>query len=159
MSLTEEKIRILTIFEIIGRPKEHLNEVLEDLIKRINEEKGITVIEKKLNEPKEIEGKNLYSNFAEVEIELDEVLFLLVLCFKYMPAHLEVISPDRVELKKEDLRDLVNELVRRLHGYDEVARVLQFQNNELKQELDKLKPSEENSSTKKVKPVKKPKKK
>ena len=49
----EEKkkvIRSTIILEIIGKPAEHLIKTLEDIIKRIGEEKGVKVVDKKLNE-------------------------------------------------------------------------------------------------------------
>jgi len=49
-------IKVIFILEIVGRPKEHLVKTLDGLIEAINKEKGIKVIEKKINEP--IELKN-----------------------------------------------------------------------------------------------------
>jgi len=44
-------IKAVLIFEVIGRPPEHLTETLNEIIKKVDEEKGVSVKEKKVNEP------------------------------------------------------------------------------------------------------------
>jgi len=62
--------------------------------------------------------------------------------FKYMPAHIEVISPELIALTNNGWGEILSELTRRLHGYDEVARVLRFQNAQMQEKLGKLMPEE-----------------
>ena len=50
-------IRAMMILEIIGKPAEHLVETLEKIIKQIDEEDGVEVIEKKMNEPVLVKDK------------------------------------------------------------------------------------------------------
>jgi len=57
-----------------------------------------------------------------------------------MPAHIEIIEPELIVLANHGWNDILNELTRRLHGYDEVARVLQFQNAQMQQKLKELMP-------------------
>lgn len=129
-------IRIAMILEAIGRPPEHLTETLNDLIKQMQDEKGVEVVEKKVHEPELIkEQKDFWTNFAEVEVEVEDVLYLAMLMFKYMPAHVEVISPEEISLANTGWNDLFNELIRRLHGYDEVAAILQMEKQILETKL------------------------
>lgn len=124
------------ILEIIGRPPEHLVETLENLIKTMDNEKGVRVKSKKINEPVLVKDqKNLYTTFAEVDVEVGTILQLAVLMFKYMPAHIEVISPELLVLSNSGWNDILNELTRRLHGYDEVARMLMAEKSVLEQQL------------------------
>src|SRR3989338_6668810 len=88
-------IKVIFILEIVGRPKEHLVKTLDGLIEAINKEKGIKVIEKKINEPIELKNnKDFYTTFAEVEVEVEEILQIAMLMFKYMPANIEIIEPE-----------------------------------------------------------------
>lgn len=138
MSLNKitKNIRVIMIIEVIGKPPEHLNETLENMIKQIGEEKGVVVKEKKINEPNLMKDqKDFYINFAEVEVEVEEVLHLSMLMFKYMPAHIEIISPEIITLSNNGLNEILNELVRRLHGYDEVARIIQVEKEILEKKL------------------------
>lgn len=152
----EEKkkvIRSTIILEIIGKPAEHLIKTLEDIIKRIGEEKGVKVVDKKLNEPVEIkENKDFYTTFAEVDLEVDDILYLAIIMFKYMPAHVEVIEPETISLTNNGWTDILSELTRRLHGYEEVARVIRIQNAKMQEKLKELMSKDkENSEEKKVK--------
>ncbi len=139
MALKNEEIkgiRAIMIIEIIGRPPEHLIESLNKIIDQIDEEKGVDVMEKKINEPTFMKDqKNFYMTFAEIELEVDEILSLAILMFKYMPAHIEIISPELLVLSNNGWNDILNELTRRLHGYDEVARVIQMEKAILEKKL------------------------
>lgn len=139
MNLDKKKIRVALIIEVLGKPAEHLTETLNDITKKIDKEKGIEVVKKKINEPKELEDKKgFYTNFAEIEVEVENPLHIAVLVFKYMPAHIDIISPEKLSLANNDFTDLFNELTRRLHSYDEVARVLQFERAKMIEKLKEL---------------------
>jgi len=133
-------IRAVLVLEMIGKPPEHMTETLKELIKKIDEEKGVEVLEKKINEPVLIKDqKEFYTTFAEIEVEVEQILHLAVLMFKYMPAHIEIIEPELIVLSNNGWSEILSELVRRLHSYDEIARVLQFQNAQM-QESHKSRP-------------------
>jgi len=132
-------IRAIMIIDVIGKPPEHLNETLENLIKKIDEEKGVSVEVKKIGEPTLMKDqKEFYTNFAEVEVVVEEILYLAILMFKYMPAHIEIIYPELIALTNNGWNDVLNELTRRLHGYDEIARVLQIEKNVLEKKLREI---------------------
>ena len=123
---SDDKLRAVMILDVIGRPPEHLTESLEKLIEEIDKEKGVRVVMKDIKKPTEMkEPKDFYTTFAEVEIEIDEILILAILLFKYMPAHLEVLGPEIIAIPNTGWNDILNELTRRLHAYDEIARIMQ----------------------------------
>jgi hypothetical protein len=141
MSSVEEtkKIRAMLVVEVIGKPPEHLTETLEDISKKISEEKGVLIAEKKIHEPKEMkDNKDFFTSFAEIEVEVEAVLHLAVLLFKYMPAHIEILYPEKITLSNNGWNDILNELTRRLHGYDEVARIIQAEKAILQKKLKEL---------------------
>ncbi len=138
MSLIEEtkNIKAVMIFDIIGKPPEHLTETLNNIINKIDEEKGVCVKEKKINEPVLMKDqKEFYTSFAEVEVEVEEILHLGMLMFKYMPAHIEIASPELIALTNNGWNEILNEITRRLHGYDEIARILQVEKGVLEKKL------------------------
>lgn len=149
-------IRAVFVLEIIGRPPEHLIESLNKIIDAIDEEKGVSVREKKINEPKEMEKqKGFYMTFAEIEVEIEEILHLAILMFKYMPAHIEILSPELIVLSNNGWNDILNELTRRLHGYDEIARVIQMERAILEKKLREVLESQKVKVQKEKKPKKK----
>jgi hypothetical protein len=134
-----EPIKVLIILEIIGRPPEHLKETLEKLIKNIGGEKDVKINSEKIGEAREIkEQKNFYSSFAEIEVEVRDLFTLSLLTFKYMPSHIDIISPENLNMTNNDCNSILNELTRRLHGYDEIAKVLQMQNAQMQQKLQEI---------------------
>lgn len=140
MSLNETtNIRALLIIEVIGRPPEHLTETLENMIKSIGEEKGAKIINKKINEPTELQNeKGFYANFAEIEIELEKVHHLALIAVKYMPAHIDIMSPDTLVIDNNRWNEIFNEILRKLHGYDEITKITMLQRAELERKLKEL---------------------
>ncbi len=150
-------IRVLMIIEVIGRPPEHLTETLNNMIEQIDSENGIRVKDKKINEPILMKDeKDFYTSFAEIEVEAGEIMNVVGLIFKYMPSHVEIIHPEFIALKNNSWSEILNELTRRLHGYDEVARIIQFEKSVLEKKvmaltetLEEKKPKEKDGNKKK----------
>ena len=137
MSLDEtKKIGVVFILEAIGRPPEHLKEVLTNITKKIEEEKAVKIIETKVNDAVPMKDqKDFFTNFAEVEFEVEGIVNLIFLIFKYMPAHIEITHPEKVTFSNDDMNMALNELARRLHGYDEIARIIQVEKKALENKL------------------------
>ena len=134
-----QPIRTQIIIEILGKPQEYVMEMLDKMLKQMDEEKGVKVIGHFISEIKKVdESSDFFSGFMDIELETETLDYLMVVCFKYMPAHIEIITPEIVSLKNNEMNAFFNELVRRLHAYDEIARVLQIQNQELEYALGKL---------------------
>jgi hypothetical protein len=149
----DAKIKAAMIIEVLGKPPEHLIETLNKLIEEIDKEKGVKVLSKTVREAQPLkDNPEFYTSFAEIEVELEEILYLVMLMFKYMPAHIEIISPETISLTNNGWDEILNELTRRLHGYDEVARVLGVEKNILERKLrdlmEKMPKEEQKSSPK-----------
>lgn len=169
-----QKIHAMMIFEIIGRPKEYLVNSLNGIVDQLSAEEGIEIKNRNVKEPKKmeesagianageefgIEEKEFYLTFADVELEANNLFTLTRMIFRYMPAHVEIISPEVVSTSNGEWSDLLSELLQRLHGYDEVARVMQVENASLESQLKKLSEPKENPKKEtKTKNSKKPKK-
>ena len=158
----KQNISAEIILEVIGRPAKHLTETLNNLIKNIDEEKGVSVKSKKINEPQPLkENKNFYTSFAEIEIETEEIMYLVLIVFKYMPAYVNIIYPEVIGLTNNNWNEILNELTKKLHGYDEIARILQFEHVKMQKKLKESagipdKPEKkEKPKKKKIKKVKK----
>lgn len=139
MSSDKMKVSAVMILDVIGKPPEHLVESLEKIIENMGKEQGVILKSKQIKEPTLMkEQKDFYTTFAEVEIEVDEILYLAILMFKYMPAHIEIISPEILALSNNGFNDILNELTRRLHGYDEIARIMQIEKQILLNKIQEL---------------------
>ncbi|MGA2130271.1 MAG: hypothetical protein ABSG05_01490 [Candidatus Pacearchaeota archaeon] len=135
---TSEGIKAMMILDIIGKPAQHLVDTLEKMIEEMKTEKGVKVVSKNIREPVTIkDNKEFFTTFAEVELEVEDIMTLSGMMFKYMPAHIEVISPEKINLANTGWSDILSELVRRLHSYDEMTRIVQMENARLVAELQK----------------------
>ncbi len=134
-----EKIQAILILEILGKPAEHIIESLNKIIDKIPEEKGVSLIDKKVHEAKQTkDNPEFFSSFAEVEVEVESIMHIAMLMFKYMPAYVQIVSPEKMNVSNIDLSELFSELTRKLHGYDEVARVLQMEKGVLEKKLKSI---------------------
>ncbi|MDP3987109.1 MAG: hypothetical protein Q8P81_02675, partial [Nanoarchaeota archaeon] len=135
----EIKINAVFILDIIGKPAEYLVESIEKAVEGIGKEKGVEVVSRDIKEPELMKDqKDFYTTFAEVEVNVDDISTLVLLVFKYMPAHIEIISPNMLAMTNNIFNDVLNELVRRLHGYDELSRVMQVEKQILVKKIEEL---------------------
>jgi hypothetical protein len=131
------------IIEILGKPKDHVQESLEKLIESMDQDKGVFVSSKKIHEPKKIESKEenekqdeLFTSFAELEVDFEKVENLLSFVFKYMPSNIEITKPENFVLKNDFLAEILTSVILRLHKYDEIAKKLVQDNRILQNKLN-----------------------
>jgi hypothetical protein len=163
----ENKIKAMFIFEILGRPPEHIKESLSQLIDKLGEFPGIKIENKKIHEPKPVENekvKDFFTTFAEIEVSAEEINALINIIFNAMPSHVEIIEPNKIELNNFDLTNLLSSLTVKLHRYDEIAKTITIERNMLIAKLKELgvtfkapeqkQEKQESSSKDKEKPIK-----
>lgn len=117
-----EKIHASLILEILGRPRENVTSALNTILEKMEKEKGVNVLNKKAHEPKPVEKTDLFTSFAEVDVELDSIMSYILLVFSYMPANIEITNPEKLTLNNGELNEIGNALVQRLHHYDAVTK-------------------------------------
>lgn len=132
-------INAIFILEIIGRPAEHLIKTLNKIIENMDKEKGVKVVSKDIKEAVEMKDqKNFYMTFAEVGIEAEGIMEIAGLVFKYMPANVEIVEPEIIAVSNNKWGEILSELTRRLHAYDELARIVQMKNAEMQKKLNEF---------------------
>jgi len=135
--MEEEQKPILAriILEIVGAPKDHVEKVLKLVMDKIEKEQGVKIINGEVFEAKEIKDK-LFSSFAEAELELESTNKLLDFCFDYMPSSIEILSPTKLSLGAENLGNILNDMLAKLHKYDLVLKNIHAENILLKREKE-----------------------
>jgi hypothetical protein len=145
-----EKIKVTMIVEMLGKPASFLIENLDKHVENMKLEKGVSLISKRISEPKPVEETDMLTSFAEIELEIDDVNNLLRIVFIYMPSHVEITSGS-FRINNFDLTVFCNELASRLHSYDSIARIAQIQNDQLTKQLAALNQAPNKSREKAVK--------
>ncbi len=134
-----ESIKAKFILEIIGRPAEHITEALNELIVRIGQEKGIIILFKEIHKPKQVEkADNLWTSFADLEMEFVSTQHFFNAIMTYMPAHVEIFSPEKFQFNTFELNELANFIVGKLHNYDALAKKLMGEREILINKLEYL---------------------
>ena len=136
-----DKIRAMFIFEILGRPPEHIKTTMSQLVDKLAELPGIEIAKKTVHEPKPVKDENAkewFTTFAEVEVLGKDINSLITLVFYAMPAHVEIIEPEEIRLKNFEMSGLLSDLTVKMHRYDEIAKALTIENNRLISKLKEL---------------------
>ncbi len=133
-----KKIIAAFIFEILGRPPKHIEDSLDKLIEDLGKIKGIDILKKEIHKAKLIKKeniRNLFTSFAEVELQVDDLNKIFSIVFNMFPAHIEILEPKELVLKNFDLSATLSELTVKLHRYDEMTKTLIMQGNILAEKL------------------------
>jgi hypothetical protein len=137
--MTEQKIRAIMIIEIAGRPPEHIKQALEKHTEQLKNLKDVRLISNKISKPKRLESEQeMYTCFAEIEIETESFLRLTEIMFDFMPSSIEIIEPNEVKMNMQQATMFLNNLTGRLHRYDEIAKIANIQNQQLLTKLRQL---------------------
>jgi hypothetical protein len=129
--------RVRAIIEILGNPKEHIQNIMEKIIERIEKtEEGIEIIKKDILEPNQVKD-NLFSMFVELELNIENNLRLNHFCFDYLPSSIEILDAETMTLETREITAGLNDLLARLHEYNVALSNLKALNKEMTQRLKK----------------------
>lgn len=127
---TEQKLVVRTIFEVIGRPKDHVEKSIKAYIEHIKTDEDIT-IKSEDHEPAEEIEEGTFSAISEVELEVNNIEKLTWLCMNFSPASVEVINPPALSLEDKDITHWLNDLLSKLHEIGVQHKSLTSQNEGL----------------------------
>ncbi|MBW2994098.1 hypothetical protein KY315_01605 [Candidatus Woesearchaeota archaeon] len=119
------KILAKIIIEMMGAPKEYIEKTLKDYLEKLKKD-GIK-IKTEVIEDAQKQGE-LFSTFAELDIEFDKLEDLFGFCFDSMPSSIEIIEPEELHLTSEDFSNYLNDLQAKLHEVDMVVKTTRAQN-------------------------------
>jgi len=114
--LAKGYLMVNTVIEIVGTPKDYVEETLRLVLKKLREEQGVDVLKGKVHEPKS-QGK-FFSTFAELNLLAKDFATLSTICFTYMPSSIEIVEPSQFKLAPVELANLLNDILARLHETD-----------------------------------------
>jgi len=106
-----EKIEARTIIEVVGAPKDFVDQTLTSVVALIRTR--FKVLDEKIF--KAAEREKLFGAFAEIEVEFKSFEHLIGYCYEYMPSSVEIINPLDFNIPAEDLTGIINDLLGRLH--------------------------------------------
>ncbi|MDO8740299.1 MAG: hypothetical protein Q7J54_01850 [Candidatus Woesearchaeota archaeon] len=117
------------IVEMLGKPKEHLDQTMKQYIEKLKDDKDIIVIKEEYSEPEDKEG--MFAEFVELEMLFRSIEVLTFFCFDYMPSSVEIIAPEKVSYVTRDVMAFLNDLQARLHTIDLKLKTITQENTNL----------------------------
>ena len=121
--------------EVAGFPESHVNEVIDKVIENINNEENIKVIAITKNDAKKL--NEMFAGFLEIELEFNDLLALNHFCFDYLPSSVEILNKETLEVSRETLSLILNDMLTNMHKYQMNLSNLNFENEVLRQRLTK----------------------
>lgn len=126
--LKEGWIHLLVTFEVIGKPKEHVDQAIKDFLDSLKKQSDkVHWIEEHVEKAEKGEG-DFYSTFAEVDLLVKNLETVTWLSVNYTPASIEVIEPTSFKLSALDVQNWQNDLLAVLH---QVSMQYKRQTNQL----------------------------
>ncbi len=134
--LQQGYIRTNIIFEIIGNPKEYVENALNEYMVNLKKEEDIIVIHEEFEKVEKQE--NYWSGFAEVELLAKGLEKFTWICFNYMPASVEILEPEMLSFEQNSLTNWINDMLAKLHEVSIVAQQVGSQNKLMLQSINAL---------------------
>ncbi|MBS3143411.1 hypothetical protein J4446_00845 [Candidatus Woesearchaeota archaeon] len=112
-------MRANLIIEIVGSPKEHVENVIKEMVQKIQNEKKVL----KYNIFEAQQKEKLFFSFTEMEIDFNTFQELTGFCLDYFPSSIELLD-DKINVKREEIENTLNDLLAKLHMYDMTVKNL-----------------------------------
>jgi len=106
------------IVEVVGSPQEHITTVLKSVQDHLKEEKELKIISVDVSEVEKMPEGELFSGFLDIELKVENLSRLSQFCVDYMPASLEIVDIEKINLSAGELNNIYNDFLSKLHHYN-----------------------------------------
>ncbi len=134
----EKKILFRTVLEVVGRPKDYVENAIQEYIEKLQNDDHYQVVSKEIAELEKQENQEMWMTFAELEIKTTSFSDIIGFCFDYMPSLIEILEPNELVSSNAVISSLFNDLQARLHQVDMVAKQLRLENEHLRKNTQDL---------------------
>ncbi|RKX64236.1 MAG: hypothetical protein DRP42_06710 [Tenericutes bacterium] len=112
--IADGALRAMVTFEVVGKPKEHVEQALATYLDNIRKDTRIVFLEEDVADAIDADD-GFFSTFAEVEMLVDELKTLVWLAINFSPASIEIMEPSKLGFPASELTAWVNDLLAKLH--------------------------------------------
>lgn len=131
----DKKILFRAIVEVLGKPKEHIEQSIQNYVEKLKQDENYKVVAEEFAEAKKQDKTDLWVCFVELEVEASSIEDLTSFCFDYMPSLIEIIEPKELCFADVDVSKFLNDLQAKLHNVDMVAKQIKMENDGLKKSM------------------------
>ena len=104
--------------EILGSPKEHVENTLRLVLQKLEEERDVEIVSGKVHPPELQDDKKMFSAYSETEVLFKNFEALTRICFDYMPSSIELLQPQDLKLSALEISNFVGDMLSLLHQID-----------------------------------------
>ncbi|RLE44296.1 hypothetical protein DRJ19_00725 [Candidatus Woesearchaeota archaeon] len=123
-----QPLRARTIIELVGKPKDFVERAFKKMRELIKQHPGLELISEDIEPVKEKPGtKDIFGGFIEVEAKFSSLQSLIAFCFEFTPTSVEIIEPEQITIKNNELTAIFNDLQAKLHEITALYRKSEFE--------------------------------
>lgn len=113
--LSEGWLHAIVMFEVAGKPKEHVEKSLSEFMDNIRKDERVIILSED-REPAEEHEDGMFSAFSECEMIVNQLETFTWLCVNFSPASVEILDPEEFRLEARDVTNWLNDLLAKLHS-------------------------------------------
>lgn len=129
--------RAIIVFELAGKPKEHIEQTLPAYIENIKRDERVAFLSEEYGDIVEHED-GIFSMYCETDLLVQNLDTLTWLAINFSPASIEVLEPGEFTVPQNDLTAWLNDLLSKLHEVSNILREERSVNNHLTTSLNAL---------------------
>lgn len=119
-----------------GFPQRHVNQVIDKVVEKIKTEEKFKVVSINKNEATQL--KEFWTGFIELELLFNDLVTLNHFCFDYLPSSIEILNKESIDIQRETLTLVLNDMLVNMHKYNMHITNLNAENEVLRQKLEKV---------------------
>lgn len=124
--IEEGYVRATVIFEVVGKPKDHVESTIKAYLENIESNEEIRVIDKEYEPVDEMED-GMFSKVVEADMLIKGMEKLTWLCINFTPASIEITEPSSFTIRQKELGNWLNDLLAKLHEMGMVNKTIRNQ--------------------------------
>jgi hypothetical protein len=124
--IAQGHLKIRVIFEIIGKPKEHIENTMKAYLESIKAENDLYTLETEIENAEQLED-DMFGVVGELELLIPSIDKISWLAINFSPASIEVIQPEKLLLEQKEITHWVNDYLAKLHEIGIIQKSMQSQ--------------------------------
>jgi|GEM_PF-3666939 len=130
-------LRAIITFEVVGRPRAHVEKSLSAYVENIKKDNRLIVLKDDREEALEHED-GLFSAFSELDVLAKNLEVLTWLSVNFSPASIEITEPSEIRIPTRDLTNWFNDLLASVHEIGTNVRNVNAYNDHLRVAMNQL---------------------
>ncbi len=119
-------LRIRVLFEIIGKPKEHIEKTMKAYLENIATDDRLHILESEVEPAEELE-EEMFGVVGEMELLVEGIDIISWLAINFSPASIELIEPEKLLLEQKEITHWVNDYLAKLHEVGVIQKSMKSQ--------------------------------